>query len=115
VHFLFSVLESKDGFCISIHVHKDICRYVEEKWNTKIYLTGPLFFSRINGSIKPQQINDEYWHVHIDNEQYPNSTFTTLIYLSNFGIDFHGGKFYFFTYIKLYLIPHLSFIYPSFS
>lgn len=60
----------------------------------KLYLTHPTFFSRItNTSAKTQ--HDEYWHQHIDKIQYVSFDYTSLLYLSDYGTDFTGGRFVF--------------------
>eukprot|EP01063_Lacrimia_lanifica_P014287 TRINITY_DN20912_c0_g1_i1.p1 TRINITY_DN20912_c0_g1~~TRINITY_DN20912_c0_g1_i1.p1 ORF type:complete len:274 (+),score=125.56 TRINITY_DN20912_c0_g1_i1:57-878(+) len=51
----------------------------------------PIFFSRLRKG-EPAQPNDEYWHSHIDTEQYGTFAFTTLTYLSTQGEDFVGGS-----------------------
>jgi Rps23 Pro-64 3,4-dihydroxylase Tpa1-like proline 4-hydroxylase len=59
-----------------------------------VYLTSPGFFSRIKAA--PAQIaNDEYWHRHVDTEQYESFVYTALLYLTNHGIDFEGGQLQF--------------------
>ena len=40
------------------------------------------FFSHINSSKVAKNIHDEYWHRHIDAEQYGTFAYTTLLYLS---------------------------------
>ncbi|XP_058476302.1 urotensin-2 receptor 2 [Solea solea] len=59
-----------------------------------IYLTKPTFFSRINGTIAKTQ-HDEYWHPHIDKVTYGSFDYTSLLYLSDYGSDFGGGRFIF--------------------
>ncbi|XP_072030106.1 2-oxoglutarate and iron-dependent oxygenase domain-containing protein 3-like [Amphiura filiformis] len=60
----------------------------------KLYLTHPTFFSRMTN--KPAKtIHDEYWHVHIDKETYKTFDYTSLLYLSDYGSDFTGGRFVF--------------------
>eukprot|EP00808_Paulinella_micropora_P022161 g9292.t1 len=58
-------------------------------------LTRPSFFSRMRGYVKPKTKHDEYWHEHIDTEQYGTFTLTVLIYLNQHGSDFQGGQFVF--------------------
>eukprot|EP00435_Cladocopium_sp_Y103_P029880 s325_g7.t1 len=53
------------------------------------------FFSHINGSKTARTLHDEYWHSHIDTEQYGTFAFTTLLYLNSQDEDFHGGEFVF--------------------
>ncbi|XP_038155256.1 urotensin-2 receptor 2 isoform X1 [Cyprinodon tularosa] len=61
---------------------------------TLMYLTKPTFFSRINSTEAKTQ-HDEYWHPHIDKETYGSFDYTSLLYLSNYGSDFTGGRFVF--------------------
>ncbi|XP_033100491.1 2-oxoglutarate and iron-dependent oxygenase domain-containing protein 3-like [Anneissia japonica] len=59
-----------------------------------LHLTKPTFFSRMN--TKPAKtIHDEYWHPHVDKETYKTFDYTSLVYLSNYGNDFEGGRFVF--------------------
>uniref|UniRef100_H2Y955 Fe2OG dioxygenase domain-containing protein n=1 Tax=Ciona savignyi TaxID=51511 RepID=H2Y955_CIOSA len=60
----------------------------------KLYLTNPTFFSRMN-STPAQTQHDEYWHSHVDKIQYGSFDYTSLLYLSTHGSDFHGGEFVF--------------------
>jgi len=59
------------------------------------HLTSPTFFSRISADKPPKQANDEYWHSHIDTEQYGSFVYTGLLYLSTATIDFEGGRLLF--------------------
>lgn len=61
---------------------------------TLMYLTKPTFFSRINSTAAKTQ-HDEYWHPHIDKVTYGSFDYTSLLYLSDFGYDFAGGRFIF--------------------
>ncbi|XP_034414961.1 urotensin-2 receptor 2 isoform X1 [Cyclopterus lumpus] len=61
---------------------------------TLLYLTKPTFFSRINSTIAKTQ-HDEYWHPHIDKVTYGSFDYTSLLYLSDYGSDFTGGRFIF--------------------
>ncbi len=59
-----------------------------------LYLTNPTFFSRMD--TKPSKTkHDEYWHPHIDKITYRTFYYTSLLYLSDFGTDFMGGRFTF--------------------
>ncbi|TRY54008.1 hypothetical protein DNTS_015563 [Danionella cerebrum] len=60
----------------------------------QMYLTKPTFFSRIN-STSAKTTHDEYWHPHIDKETYGSFDYTSLLYLSDYGVDFGGGRFVF--------------------
>ncbi|XP_061912251.1 urotensin-2 receptor 2 isoform X2 [Entelurus aequoreus] len=61
---------------------------------TLMYLTKPTFFSRINSTTAKTQ-HDEYWHPHIDKVTYGSFDYTSLLYLSDYGSDFTGGRFVF--------------------
>uniref|UniRef100_A0A3Q3VX23 Fe2OG dioxygenase domain-containing protein n=1 Tax=Mola mola TaxID=94237 RepID=A0A3Q3VX23_MOLML len=61
---------------------------------TLMYLTKPTFFSRINSTVAKTQ-HDEYWHPHIDKVTYGSFDYTSLLYLSDYGSDFTGGRFVF--------------------
>ena len=45
-------------------------------------IAPPTFFSKIVGNASPKKINDEYWHEHIDTQQYGTFAVTTLLYLN---------------------------------
>ncbi|KPP65985.1 2-oxoglutarate and iron-dependent oxygenase domain-containing protein 3-like [Scleropages formosus] len=62
--------------------------------SSHMYLTKPTFFSRIN-STAAKTTHDEYWHPHIDKETYGSFDYTSLLYLSDYEIDFGGGRFIF--------------------
>ncbi|XP_063215889.1 2-oxoglutarate and iron-dependent oxygenase domain-containing protein 3-like [Bacillus rossius redtenbacheri] len=57
-----------------------------------LHLTHPTFFSRLT-SAPAQTVHDEYWHPHVDKETYESFHYTCLVYLSDFGHDFKGGRF----------------------
>lgn len=59
-----------------------------------LYLTKPTFFSRINSTSAKTQ-HDEYWHPHVDKVTYGSFDYTSLLYLSDYGYDFTGGRFIF--------------------
>ncbi|KAM9837836.1 LOW QUALITY PROTEIN: 2-oxoglutarate and iron-dependent oxygenase domain-containing protein 3 [Aulostomus maculatus] len=59
-----------------------------------MYLTKPTFFSRINSTMAKTQ-HDEYWHPHVDKVTYGSFDYTSLLYLSDYGSDFTGGRFVF--------------------
>nr|CAB3264556.1 2-oxoglutarate and iron-dependent oxygenase domain-containing protein 3-like [Phallusia mammillata] len=59
-----------------------------------LFLTKPTFFSKMTS--KPAYTkHDEYWHSHIDKVQYGSFDYTSLLYLSDYGSDFEGGRFVF--------------------
>ncbi|XP_029977444.1 2-oxoglutarate and iron-dependent oxygenase domain-containing protein 3 isoform X2 [Sphaeramia orbicularis] len=49
---------------------------------------------RINSTEAKTQ-HDEYWHPHIDKVTYGSFDYTSLLYLSDYGSDFSGGRFVF--------------------
>ena len=57
-----------------------------------VQLTSPTFFSRISADKPPLIPNDEYWHSHVDKDQYGSFVYTALVYLSERGVDFDGGS-----------------------
>ncbi|XP_019538215.3 2-oxoglutarate and iron-dependent oxygenase domain-containing protein 3 [Aedes albopictus] len=59
-----------------------------------LFLTHPTFFSRLTNETA-KTIHDEYWHPHVDKETYNSFHYTTLLYLTDFGKDFTGGRFVF--------------------
>lgn len=59
-----------------------------------LYLTHPTFFSRLTAA-PAVTVHDEYWHPHIDKETYESFHYTSLLYFSDYGHDFHGGRFIF--------------------
>lgn len=60
----------------------------------KLYLTKPTFFSRLTNASAVTK-HDEYWHKHIDRETYGTFYYTSLLYLSEYEVDFTGGRFMF--------------------
>ncbi|KAK3529648.1 hypothetical protein QTP70_033719 [Hemibagrus guttatus] len=62
--------------------------------SSQLYLTKPTFFSRIN-STSAKTPHDEYWHPHIDKVTYGSFDYTSLLYLTDYDVDFGGGRFIF--------------------
>ncbi|XP_076855310.1 2-oxoglutarate and iron-dependent oxygenase domain-containing protein 3 [Brachyhypopomus gauderio] len=60
----------------------------------QMHLTKPTFFSRINSSAA-RTTHDEYWHPHIDKVTYGSFDYTSLLYLTDYNVDFGGGRFIF--------------------
>uniref|UniRef100_A0A023GCC1 Putative prolyl 4-hydroxylase alpha subunit proteinues n=1 Tax=Amblyomma triste TaxID=251400 RepID=A0A023GCC1_AMBTT len=59
-----------------------------------LHLTHPTFFSEMTA--RPAvTVHDEYWHVHVDKEQYGSFHYTSLLYLTDYGTDFGGGRLFF--------------------
>ena len=61
---------------------------------SQLHLSHPTFFSRLDSKVA-STVHDEYWHLHIDKETYPNFHYTSLLYLTDHGVDFNGGEFVF--------------------
>jgi len=59
-----------------------------------LHLTQPTFFSRLTAKAA-KTAHDEYWHSHVDSNQYPTFDYTALIYLNDYGKDYTGGRFIF--------------------
>lgn len=62
-----------------------------------LYFTAPTFITRLDGnsSWSPLEIHDEYWHIHADMSNTPHYHYSGLLYMSNYDIDFTGGRFIF--------------------
>ena len=60
-----------------------------------IFLTKPSFIAQIDGDKEVVTQNDEYYHPHIDTQQYGAFHYTALLYLSTHGEEFEGGEFVF--------------------
>lgn len=58
-------------------------------------LTSPTFFSRMDGGVSAVTVHDEYWHSHVDLDQYGSFVVTGLLYLADHGSEFSGGEFVF--------------------
>ncbi|KAH6942144.1 hypothetical protein HPB50_001440 [Hyalomma asiaticum] len=59
-----------------------------------LHLTHPTFFSEM--TVRPAvTVHDEYWHVHVDKEQYGSFHYTSLLYLTDYNADFGGGRLVF--------------------
>ena len=90
-------LYQPDDFVVYRRVKDQIKEYIAEHFEIDpngLYFTHPTFFSRLE-NIPAQTMHDEYWHVHIDKDTYPNFHYTSLLYLTDLGEDFQGGEFVF--------------------
>ncbi|XP_065072299.1 2-oxoglutarate and iron-dependent oxygenase domain-containing protein 3-like [Rhopilema esculentum] len=74
-------------------IHETITKEFDIQ-KSKLYLTNPTFFSRMD-SRPAKTKHDEYWHPHIDKITYKTFYYTSLLYLSEYGEDFNGGRFNF--------------------
>ncbi|XP_042253097.1 urotensin-2 receptor 2 isoform X1 [Thunnus albacares] len=88
---------TQEDFQLYRNVRERIQAVIAETFDldpTLMYLTKPTFFSRINSTEAKTQ-HDEYWHPHIDKVTYGSFDYTSLLYLSDYGSDFTGGRFIF--------------------
>ena len=72
---------------------------VEEVFSIQdVYFTAPTFITHIKGTAdwEPQSIHDEYWHLHVDNNNTEHYHYSGLLYLSTINKDFTGGRLKFF-------------------
>lgn len=75
------------------NVQNKIIQQIESKFDVKgVYLTKPVFFSKITNQ-SSLTVHDEYWHTHIDKEQYEGFHYTALVYLNTHQMDYFGGRF----------------------
>ncbi|EDO41203.1 predicted protein [Nematostella vectensis] len=90
-------LFTKKDFEVYKQVKNKIKNAIATEFNidqNSLYLTKPTFFSRMTA--KPAKtIHDEYWHPHIDKTTYGSFYYTSLLYLSDYGRNFTGGRFVF--------------------
>jgi 2OG-Fe(II) oxygenase superfamily len=99
---LYRVMENKKAaFANSdielyLNVVERVRQRISERFGVRnLRITSPGFLSQISAGKKPNILNDEYWHEHIDTLQYGSFTFTCLVYLNDHGEDFEGGEFVF--------------------
>ncbi|XP_066560975.1 2-oxoglutarate and iron-dependent oxygenase domain-containing protein 3 isoform X1 [Amia ocellicauda] len=88
---------SKEDFELYRSVRQRIQETIAQTFgldSSRLYLTNPTFFSRINSTLA-KTTHDEYWHPHIDKVTYGSFDYTSLLYLSDYGVDFGGGRFIF--------------------
>ena len=66
----------------------------------EVYFTAPTFITHIQGNKdwQPQGIHDEYWHLHVDNNNTEHYHYSGLLYLSTYNDDFTGGRLKFFNH-----------------
>ncbi|CUF04713.1 2OG-Fe(II) oxygenase, putative [Bodo saltans] len=99
---------SETLFCDSAPCATDRDRdLARRKGRDSLFVSGPSFFSQIGGSASDdaskfhaRTVNDEYWHEHVDQDQYGTFAVTTLLYLNTLNdleaLDtFQGGQFEF--------------------
>ncbi|XP_037029477.1 2-oxoglutarate and iron-dependent oxygenase domain-containing protein 3-like [Bradysia coprophila] len=91
------IFESSGAITTYRDVKTKISNAISERFGINVealYLTHPTFFSRIT-NVTAKTVHDEYWHPHVDKETYGSFHYTSLLYLSDFGKDFNGGRFVF--------------------
>ncbi|XP_058059391.1 reticulon-4-interacting protein 1 homolog, mitochondrial [Anopheles bellator] len=79
------------------HVKEKVQQAVADQFRLRadaLHLTHPTFFSRLTNATA-KTIHDEYWHAHVDKDTYRSFHYTTLLYLTDYGKDFSGGRFVF--------------------
>jgi len=72
---------------------------VEEVFSIQdVFFTAPTFITHIRGTAdwEPQSIHDEYWHLHVDNNNTEHYHYSGLLYLSTINKDFTGGRLKFY-------------------
>ena len=60
----------------------------------ELYFTAPTFITRLDGrsSWEPQEDHDVYWNAHVDRDNTAHYHYSGLLYLSDYGRDFEGGR-----------------------
>eukprot|EP01083_Nonionella_stella_P159943 522343_1 len=78
-------------------IQTQIKHHFEIPAERELYITPPIFFSKISANRVPKKLNDEYFHYHNDTMAYDSFCYTGLVYLSDYGTnsDFMGGTFNF--------------------
>lgn len=75
------------------NVKDKIVQLIESKFGIKnVYLTKPVFFSKMTNK-NASTIHDEYWHKHVDKQQFEGFHYTALVYLNTHQVDYFGGRF----------------------
>ncbi|XP_078257139.1 2-oxoglutarate and iron-dependent oxygenase domain-containing protein 3 [Rhinoraja longicauda] len=90
-------LFDKEDFALYSDVRWRIQKEIAEAFginSTRLHLTKPTFFSSMNNT-EARTMHDEYWHPHIDKVTYGSFDYTSLLYLTDYKIDFGGGRFVF--------------------
>ena len=64
---------------------------------SELYFSAPTFITRIVGDANwaPNSEHDKYWNPHVDKNNTAHYDYSGLLYLSNYGTDFEGGRFAF--------------------
>lgn len=78
---------------VRMKIHRAVAQHFKISPDV-LYLTHPTFFSRLT-NLPPGTEHDEYWHPHVDKDTYESFHYTSLLYLSDYGEDFDGGRFVF--------------------
>ncbi|XP_066921377.1 2-oxoglutarate and iron-dependent oxygenase domain-containing protein 3-like [Clytia hemisphaerica] len=88
---------NKSDFEVYSKIRNKIQETIADEFNVDkkvLHLTKPTFFSRLDNKSASTQ-HDEYWHEHVDRVTYGTFYYTSLLYLSDYGVDFTGGRFMF--------------------
>ena len=89
---------TEDDFTTYGNIIRQLKQHVMNSFNlTELHFTAPTFITRIDGrpSWEPQEIHDEYWHVHSDMNNTRHYHYSGLLYMSTYGTDFTGGRLHF--------------------
>lgn len=90
-------LFTKEDFDVYRTVKNKVHEAISKEFKVEkrmLYLTKPTFFSRIKAKAA-KTVHDEYWHKHVDKKTYGSFYYTSLVYLTDFGKNFTGGRFIF--------------------
>jgi hypothetical protein len=94
-----SVTFSKEDYQFYLETVERIKDYVQSQFGLSfLYFTAPTFITRIVGEDgwEPRGMHDEYYHIHSDKNNTAHYDYSALLYLSEYGRDFSGGKFAFY-------------------
>lgn len=89
---------SSDDFSHYSSIISRLKNHVMQQFHlSELYFTAPTFITRIDsrGEWEPQEIHDEYWHVHADMNNTAHYQYSGLLYMSTFEKDFQGGRLHF--------------------
>lgn len=71
---------------------------LQERLDTTMLFTSPSFVTRLSHAPEwqPAAMHDEYWHMHVDQNSTAHYTYSGLLYLSTYGVEFTGGRLFFY-------------------
>ena len=87
------LIYTEEDFTAYGNIIKQLKQHVMDSFElTELYFTAPTFITRLDGrsSWQPQEIHDEYWHVHSDMNNTQHYHYSGLLYMSTFETDFTG-------------------------